>query len=159
MNTENWKRLDFIGFPKYAVSDQGRVKRLGGKILKQQNTRHGYLQVSLYMNDKKVKHCRVNRLVALAFLQNERIGQNYEVHHKNFNKKDNRISNLIWLSHQENCRENTHGIPVWQYSLDGELVKSYENIKQASLCVRCSPPTIARHCRNNKPYKGFIWRF
>ena len=112
---ENWKDIkNYEGL--YQVSDFGRVKRLkttinsscrnGGfrttqeKILKQNLKRNGYLTVDL-SKDGVVKTISVHRLVALTFIPNDDITKN-QIDHKNCNKKDNRVSNLEWVSDREN---------------------------------------------------------
>ena len=122
-NTENfdssnevWK--DVKGYKGlYQVSNLGRVKSLDRKIdvkakdkkkhkrkyketiLKQCDNGNVYLYVNLYKN-KKVCRKRVNRLVAIAFLDNP---NNYPiVNHINGIKTDNRLENLEWVTHQEN---------------------------------------------------------
>ena len=115
MKGEIWKDIEgYEGY--YQISNMGRVKSLertvwnsglnGGcyvtipeKIMKGVADGHDYLQVKLY-KDGKDKKCRINRLVASAFLENP---QNLpEVNHKNEDKTDNRVENLEWCSSSYN---------------------------------------------------------
>ena len=97
-NKEEWKCLGFLGFDNYEVSNHGRIRnKITGKILKQSQTRHGYLQVSLYDGHGNVKHCRVNRLVGMAFLLDQRNNINDEIHHIDENRQNNELSNLMIL--------------------------------------------------------------
>lgn len=157
-NEEEWKGLGFLGFHDYEVSSQGRLRnKTTDRILKQSQTRHGYLQISLYDGKGNVKHCRVNRLVGLAFLLDQRKNVNEEIHHLDEDKENNCVSNLVWLSHADNCRETIKGRTTYQYSLDGELLYKYDFLIDAARAMECSPTIIRKHCINNKPYKGFIW--
>lgn len=96
---EIWRNIDgFNG--KYQVSSWGRIRNAeSGKIIKPYVNSKGYLKTSLYNGEKNVKK-RVNRLVAIAFIENP---YNYpQVNHKDGNKQNNSISNLEWVTNTEN---------------------------------------------------------
>ena len=80
---------------KYDVSDTGHVRSVRrGKLLKPQlrgGRRQSYHKVSLSVNNK-VKQVSVHRLVAEAFIDNPL--NRTEVHHKDFNPKNNHVDNL-----------------------------------------------------------------
>ena len=106
---EEWKPVrNYEG--KYMVSNTGEVKSLNyrrtGKerILKGVDYGEGYLYVSLW-KDGKVKQCRINRLVAQAFIPNP--NNLPEVNHKNEDKTDNRVENLEWCSKSHNVNHGT----------------------------------------------------
>ena len=157
-NKEEWRSIGFLGFHNYEVSSYGQVRnKITGKILKQSQTRHGYLQVSLYDGHGNVKHCRVNRLVGMAFLLDQRKNNNDEIHHIDENKENIRLSNLIWLSHIKNCRSSIRGRTIYQYSLDGKLLHKYDFLIDAARAMQCATATIRNYCAKHKPYKGYIW--
>ena len=88
----------------YLVSKQGDVWSVKkNKILKQSVNRSGYYFVCLLNKDEgKYKSYLVHRLVATAFIPNP---DNKEtVNHKNFNKCDNAVENLEWMSRTENTK-------------------------------------------------------
>lgn len=97
---------------KYQVSNTGKVRSLNyrqiGKtqVLKSATTQDGYLFVRLCKNGK-AKTCRVNRLVAAAFIPNP--NNLPEVNHRNEQKQDNRSSNLEWCTREYN---NNYGTRV-----------------------------------------------
>lgn len=106
---ETWKKINDYStrFLSYYVSDEGRVKSvtLDGveTTLKPQTQSSGYLQVKLCVNGNATAFL-VHRLVGLHFLNLPK-GKNAEemvVHHKDGNTKNNRVSNLEWLSQMEN---------------------------------------------------------
>ena len=102
---EIWKDIDgYEGL--YQVSNRGRVKALNfarsGKegIVKQQTNHNGYNVVYLSRNDERKKFS-VHRLVALTFIPN--IENKPCVDHINTIRDDNRVENLRWVTHKENC--------------------------------------------------------
>lgn len=118
---EEWK--DVEGYESlYQVSNLGRVKSLEkhflraykdsyrtrtipAKILKPFPTRTGYLLVKLTQN-KTAKCFQVHRLVANAFIPNPQ--HKPQVNHINGVKTDNYISNLEWVTAQENTFHKNH---------------------------------------------------
>ena len=93
---ELWK--DIEGFENYQVSSWGRVRSSNG-ILKPYRNKKGYLKGGL-MKGGKCHKKRVNRLVAIAFVENP---NNYPfVDHIDGNKENNSITNLRWVTDEEN---------------------------------------------------------
>lgn len=73
---EEWKSLDLVGCPNYAVSTHGRVKNMKHDRLMKPSTCDDYLCVTLCDSDKKASEFRVSRLVALAF-SGTRVNRSY----------------------------------------------------------------------------------
>jgi len=110
---EAWRVI--ADFPPYEVSDGGRVRRAtpgpgarAGRMLRP-HERHGYPCVCLYRGRGGKRHdCYVHRLVAAAFLCPALPGQ--EVNHINFDRRDNRVANLEWVTRRQNIRHSQrHG--------------------------------------------------
>jgi hypothetical protein len=101
---EQWK--DIPGFEgRYQVSDLGNVKSLKfyskcpySKILKPRQGK--YLRVNLGANGDRYIH----RLVALLFVPNDNPSILVEVDHYDFNKHNNKATNLKWCTHSYNMK-------------------------------------------------------
>ena len=97
----------------YEISSYGRVRSLNyrnkgiRKVLSCHARLGYYIKVSL-VKDGVSKYYRVHRLVAQTFLPEPLEGQT-QVHHKNGDKRDNRVldgySNLEWVSPQGNMAD------------------------------------------------------
>jgi hypothetical protein len=96
---EFWKEIKgYEGL--YEVSSEGRVKSLGRKPgIMRPGLSNGYLKVGLTKDGIRSRF-RVHRLVAEAFIPNP--DNKPEVDHINGDRKDNRVENLRWMTHQEN---------------------------------------------------------
>ena len=109
---EVWK--DIPGYEGlYQSSNLGRIKSLRRngtpeRIMKARSDKDGYQILDLRRKYKR-KTCRVHRLIALTFLDNPK--DKSEVNHINFNKRDNSVSNLEWMTPDENKQHSIkHGV-------------------------------------------------
>ena len=105
---EIWK--DVVGYEGYyQVSNLGRVKSLNyrgskkEKILATNLERTGYVRTHL-CKEGQHKTIRIHRLVAEAFLPNP--DHKNCIDHINTNRADNRVENLRWVTHEENCNND-----------------------------------------------------
>ena len=96
---EKWKVMPlFEG--RYKVSDIGNVMHTKRNVLKSRFTdERGYLRTGFYQNGK-TKIMTIHRCVALTFIPNPE--NKPEVNHKDGEKLNNHISNLEWVTTQEN---------------------------------------------------------
>ena len=112
MTEEYWKDIEgYEGL--YQVSNLGRVKSLKDnrgnyreKILKQLKDKDGYLYVNLYKN-RKMKGCKVHRLVAQTFIHNPNINHYTQINHIDEIKSNNCIENLEWCTCNYNVNYGT----------------------------------------------------
>lgn len=105
MKTE---RMPVHDFPCYSVDREGAVYRDGkDKPLSGYVNRKGYFMVNLSMPSKKATRT-VHRVVLEAFVGLRPAGMHGC--HKNGNKADNRLSNLVWATPTENeAHKAEHG--------------------------------------------------
>ncbi|HJF35334.1 MAG TPA: NUMOD4 motif-containing HNH endonuclease [Clostridium perfringens] len=96
---EKWKIIE--GFPKYLISNKGRIKILSTLEDKKVFVKDdGYIATTL--GNGKQNYRYVHRLVADAFVNNKH--EKPQVNHINGVKGDNRAENLEWVTHAENIR-------------------------------------------------------
>ena len=118
----NWKETKYKG---YSVNENGDV--MGQKGLLSLNSKHKYQQVHIYQNGKRYIDY-AHRLVAEAFIPNP--DNKAEVNHINGNKKDNRVSNLQWVSRAENMKHAYDNGLVKVPVMFGEDNPSYKHGKE-----------------------------
>lgn len=155
------RNLDFMGFPNYAVTRCGDVINVRtGRILKQVLC-NGYLRVSL----GRVKSMNIHRIVALAFIENDSPELKIQVNHFNGDKLDNDVTNLEWVTPEENTR-HAHSTGLKQEfrnltlrSLSSEIVHQIcirldENIKPRFIAKEFNvDPTVVRKIKFGTHYK------
>lgn len=117
---EEWK--DIYGYEgMYMISNFGRVKSLErrdsiGRIVREKimtlkDNGNGYKIVTLSLNSVK-KYPSISRLVALHFVENDNPVEKMEVHHMDWDVKNNHYRNLIWIEKMEHRPQN---ISVFNY--------------------------------------------
>ena len=160
----------------YQVSNLGNVKSLRKNIiLKGGLVGIGYYSVNLCKN-KNHKSTKIHKLVAQTFIPNP---NNYPcINHKDGNKTNNCVDNLEWCTHSYNNKEayriglkkslkgknnyysRTLMIPINQYSLDGNFIKRWNSISEASKELNLYHSNIIAVCKNKKRTAGgFIWKY
>jgi len=103
-----WKKYPGI-CREFEVSNSGQVRRIGGKEISQfMDTRHQkahYMKVTLWCKKEKKVYTRwVHRMVMETFIGKR--PKNCVINHINFNKSDNRISNLEYITCSKNFRHS-----------------------------------------------------
>ena len=97
---EKWKIME--EFPKYLISNKGRIKTLNTledkKVFVKED---GYISTVLTKNGKQY-YKYLHRLTAEAFIKNKH--NKPQVNHINGIKGDNRADNLEWVTPAENIR-------------------------------------------------------
>lgn len=180
---EIWKDVpNYNG--KYRVSNLGNVISVNylntGKdhplSLKHHHT--GYLMVRLCSGDRKhQKNRTVHSLVAESFIPNP--DNKRCINHIDGNKTNNRADNLEWVTHKENTQhaiktglqnphDNNHphgknvvnSREIYQYSVSGEFITSWECISDAARYYGMNPCMIINNASGRtKSAYGYVWKY
>ena len=141
----------------YAITSCGKVwSYRRKKFLKPSLNEAGYLRIVL-RKDKETKSFYIHRLVAEAYLDNP---NNYEtVDHIDFDKTNNCLNNLQWMSLSENSRKRRYrggGKPVSCI----ELNTIYPSAAEAARRLNLNRSNISRVCRGElKRTGGYHWKY
>ncbi len=161
---EIWKDVKGFG-GLYQVSNYGNVRSLTRykKTLKPWVDKDGYNTVQL-KHKGKVKHCRVSRLVAAAFVENP-LNKN-TVNHIDMNRKNDNADNLEWCTEKENVLHSyNHGKykgqnpkAVMQFEED-VYVRTWDSMSEASRSLNIPVSNIS-YCLSGKRERagGFKWK-
>lgn len=148
---------DIIGYEGlYSITSCGKVwSYRSKKFLKPQNNNKGYLQIMLH-KDGNCESKKIHRLVAEAYLLNP---NNYDtVDHIDFNKTNNCVNNLQWMSRRENSRKKRNVGSKKIYCLENK--KIYNSQTQAAKELGLSQGNISRVCRGIlKQTGGYHFKF
>lgn len=163
---EEWKNIKgYEGL--YQVSNFGNVRNQSGRILKTNESEHGYLKLELNNNRRK-KTIHIHRLVAAAFIENP--FHYAEVNHIDEDKHNNCADNLEWVSHLYNVRYGNRprmvgryakvhgGNTVYQYDRNNVLVNEFRSIREAERITGYCRQIIGKYIDTGIPYKGFLWK-
>ena len=138
-------------------------------------TNYGYIKIRSL--DHPFKDCDgfvfEHRLIAEKYLLNDEnsieingkkyLKKEYTVHHKDENKKNNKLDNLEVMKLDEHSRLHLKGKnnkSVDKYSLDGKYIETYESIKLAGEKNNIYSQNIIRVCKNKqKTAGGYIWKY
>lgn len=121
------------GYDDYAATTDGRIYSFRNKtFLKPQKQSSGYHMVSLYTETKK-KRWLIHRIIAITFLGLPE--GNMDVNHKDCDKHNNHLSNLEWVSRQENVIHAMNNNRSKYKLLEVELIKDGEIHKVVNLAA------------------------
>ena len=161
MNTNNqdsnevWRIVN--DYPKYQVSNFGRIKGQKNNIMVGGYDKYGYHYVVI--SDKgKQYNVKVHRLVALAFIENPL--KLPFVNHKDEDKTNNHVDNLEWCTVGYN---NSYGTRLKKFRkpvICIETQQIYDGIRVAERETNIPHSYISRCCRNpDLTAGGFHWEY
>lgn len=170
-----WKMIPVDN--NYEASDNGQIREIKTKkIISQWVDKDGYLLATL-----SNKLYRVHRLIAQTFISNP-----YNlpvVNHKDFNKQNNNINNLEWVTYSENVCHSFSGnhrqtsVQQWatkvqpkaaeasktkvaQYTLTGQLLRVFDSQREASEQTGVCRSSITRCVTGHrKTAGGYKWAY
>lgn len=149
---------------EYLISKDGRVYSLKKKSLKTIDAQpNHYSRVQIPTTENPNKKFYVHRLVAEAYIPNP---NNYDqVNHIDLNKHNNNVNNLEWCSQSMNIKHNVKNNArlsrkVEQYDINGNLLKSFVSVKEASDYSKLDNTSIIHCCAGRrKTGGGFVWKY
>jgi len=149
----------------YMINKEGKVWNVTWnreiKVTKGQR----YMRVKL-RKDGKRKTVDLHRILAIAFVENPH--NKPFVNHIDENGFNNELSNLEFVTHQENLNHGTAQArradkikkKVEQYSLEGELLTTFDSIKDAGETTNIHRTSITKVCLGaRKSAGGYIWKY
>lgn len=170
---ETWKNIE--NYDNYEINNYGVVRiKKNKKILKYQIDKDGYYKITLWKKGK-CKCFRVNRLVAITFLENP--NNLPVVNHKDENKQNNYVENLEWCTVAYNNAYGTKGKrggeklrgklrytktnrKVAQYDLDDNIIETYRSISTIAKKLKVDGTHIVDVCRGRRKVAyGYKWRY
>jgi len=126
---------------KYVINKLGQVKNLRSqRVTSPRPDKDGYLRLVLWFN-KRYNNLAVHRLIALHFIDNPK--KKTQVNHIDGNKANNSVSNLEWVTPEENRKHSTY----LKLQAPRRGVKHHNN-KLSVKDIR----EIRRLCRDNCPH-------
>ena len=160
---EQWKSLEPLGFGKYKVSDDGRVRNIAkGNELKGK-IRQGYRYFYLYDSNRKTKEMAAHRLVVLTFI-GQPDNSKMTCDHIDRNKLNNKIENLRWATPREQNMNRKLGDMeskiVMQYDLNDNFIRSWKSAKEAANALNLNKTRISSCCYGSQNTSGgFKWKY
>lgn len=160
-------------YTQYFINNDWLVYRIGGvngaiyrnwRYLKptENKNRWGYMYVSMQEPLIKRKNCLLHRLVAKTFIPNPE--NKPQINHIDWNKYNNSISNLEWVTDKENKK---HARNAWYYTDKKKVmwIKDwnsyiYNSLSEASKENKVDISSISACCMGKYKTAGwFIWKY
>lgn len=170
LDYDQW--LSIPGSPNYSANRLGMVKG-PKKLLEPQLGVGGYYYVNLY-KDRKIKRCRIHRVIAEVFVPNPE--NKPQVNHKDGNKGNNRADNLEWATASENQLHKCHVLGKLPVNLDEARKIHIKRCSKSVICIETGEkfPSIKSAAKSSglwaqnihkvchgvlKTTGGYHWRF
>lgn len=149
----------------YQVSNYGRViswkDKDNPRLLSQKIDKDGYCEVGLWVAGRQHMK-KVHQLVAMEFLDNNDL--KYQINHKDFNRKNNKVNNLEWATHQEDAnhrKENNRFIKGEKHYGYGKFRGESKTAKlvldlNTGIFYDCAKDAAEAKCIKYSTLKGYL---
>ncbi len=146
-------------YPMYSVSNEGRImKKSTRKIMKPSQKDNGYMVINLFTSDGRRKKELVHRLVAITFLPNDKSLP--EVNHIDGCRNNNILSNLEWVTRNENIKKSTVRKKIRVFKIDSCFVRDFDSVSEACsvLGLTLSNVSACLHGGRQETHKGYTFK-
>lgn len=171
--------IEIQGFPNYRINKQGQVFSnykyktnipcdTWREVKPVLDKGVGYYLVTL-VNQGKRSNKHIHRLLATHFIPNP--FNKPQVNHIDGNKQNNALSNLEWVTSQENSRHavdmglcddrrQKQEVAILQYDLDDNLVAEHVSLHEAGRTTGIAWQNISKVVRGVRPRAGgYTWKY
>lgn len=133
MANEVWKTYKYSDYCTIEVSNFGNIKKDSRELIKRIN-HDGYLVVGLNKGKNKngyddYRSVFIHRLVLCAFVDERFYKDGWEANHKDYNRQNNCLDNLEWVTHGDNVRYSVCNKP----DMNGKNNPNYGNKKLSKI--------------------------
>ena len=153
---------------KYVFKEDGIYSKYFNKKLTGHVTVDGYVLLSPQCEDGKAHSSYYHIFMWEHF--NGEVPDGMQINHIDENKENNCIWNLELLTPKENCNYGNRTAKnianrdakrsVYQYSLNGELISTFNSVREAERKTGFTCSNISKACRGLfKTYKGYKWSY
>lgn len=137
------------------VDSKGRDRPKAARVLRPTCKSNGYLHVTLNHN-KRQKTLHVHRMVLEAFVGP--CPEGHEALHRDGDKGNNRLSNLRWGTHLDNCADRTrHGTSgsVLSLPMAREILALKGKVRQVDIAAQFG----VSQALVSQIHRGKVWNF
>lgn len=134
------------------IGKNGKVfSPIRNKFIKLHKTRDGYLRFNIGRKPNYYSFL-LHRLLAQTFIENP--DNKAEVGHINQDRLDNRIENLRWVTHKENCNNRSYklGVTVCEHLITGGTI-IYDSLNQVPNVAKSG---LANKIKETNQYRGSV---
>lgn len=132
----------------YSITKDGKVWSIkNNRFLNPTKNRDGYLKIGLYKENKEKKYS-VHRLVAMTYIPNP--NNLPQINHINEIKSDNRVENLEWVTHKQNCNHGTRNQKI-RKAISGKNNCNYRKPMSEEQKIKISMSKKGKYIGGNNP--------
>ncbi len=151
-----FKTIQF--YPNYEINEYGQVRnKTTGHNMKWIDNGKGYQVVKLYNAERpQGRLCLVHRLLLSTY---NPVGRDFDVNHKDGDKRNNNLHNLEWVTKSENTR-HAHLTGLFENKLTIDQVKEIkERLKTSKAYTKIAKEYGVRHSTIWKIANGILYDY